>query len=161
MIDFSPQISVEDDINVDETTETSEEMSLADIASSLQEREPEEERANEEDVTFPPVTSKMALATDVRPGCKTQGIAPTLPQVIDLVCASTKEREYFKTCIVGHVNCCLQCGPTLSMAIMRVIIGCVGDDDSDEFCDGDDDECDSGYDVEGFDDDYGYTFIVH
>ncbi|GFO43207.1 hypothetical protein PoB_006971200 [Plakobranchus ocellatus] len=52
-------------------------------------------------------------ATDVRPGCKTQRIAPTLRQVADLVCARTKERDYFKTCIVGHVNCCLQCGPTL------------------------------------------------
>ncbi|GFO25618.1 hypothetical protein PoB_005212300 [Plakobranchus ocellatus] len=53
-------------------------------------------------------------ATDVRPGCKTQRIAPTLRQVADLVCARTKEREYFKTCIVGHVNCCLQSGPTLT-----------------------------------------------
>ncbi|GFN76091.1 hypothetical protein PoB_000259700 [Plakobranchus ocellatus] len=53
-------------------------------------------------------------ASDVRPGCKTHRIAPTLRQVADLVCARTKEREYFKTCIVGHVNCCLQCGPTLS-----------------------------------------------
>ncbi|GFO06942.1 hypothetical protein PoB_003344700 [Plakobranchus ocellatus] len=52
-------------------------------------------------------------ATDVRPGCKTQRIAHTLRQVADLVCALTKEREYFKTCLVGHVNCCLQCGPTL------------------------------------------------
>ncbi|GFO42616.1 hypothetical protein PoB_006912100 [Plakobranchus ocellatus] len=52
-------------------------------------------------------------ASDVRPGCKTQRIAPTLRQVADLVCARKKEREYFKTCIVGHVNCCLQCGPTL------------------------------------------------
>ncbi|GFO35079.1 hypothetical protein PoB_006158400 [Plakobranchus ocellatus] len=53
-------------------------------------------------------------ATDVRPGCKTHRIAPTLRQVAYLVCARTKEREYFKTCIVGHVNCCLQCGPTLT-----------------------------------------------
>ncbi|GFN78133.1 hypothetical protein PoB_000463900 [Plakobranchus ocellatus] len=53
-------------------------------------------------------------ASDVRPGCKTQRIAPTLRQVADLVCAPTKEREYFKTCIVGHVNCCFQCGPTLN-----------------------------------------------
>ncbi|GFO35995.1 endonuclease-reverse transcriptase [Plakobranchus ocellatus] len=52
-------------------------------------------------------------ASDVRPGCKTQRIAPTLRQVADLMCARIKEREYFKTCIVGHVNCCLQCGPTL------------------------------------------------
>ncbi|GFO28413.1 histone-lysine N-methyltransferase SETMAR [Plakobranchus ocellatus] len=36
-------------------------------------------------------------ATDVRPGCKTQRIAPTLRQVADLVCALTKEREYYKT----------------------------------------------------------------
>ncbi|GFO49589.1 hypothetical protein PoB_007609400 [Plakobranchus ocellatus] len=35
-------------------------------------------------------------ATDVRPGCKTQRIAPTLRQVADLVCARTKEREYLK-----------------------------------------------------------------
>ncbi|GFN88445.1 hypothetical protein PoB_001495100 [Plakobranchus ocellatus] len=54
-------------------------------------------------------------ATDVRPGCKTQRITPTLRQVADLVCARIKEREYFKTCIVGHVNCCLQCGPTLKL----------------------------------------------
>ncbi|GFO24730.1 mytimacin-2 [Plakobranchus ocellatus] len=53
-------------------------------------------------------------ATDVRPGCKTKRIAPTLRQVADLVCARTKERGYFKTCIVGHVNCCFQCGPTLT-----------------------------------------------
>ncbi|GFO49171.1 hypothetical protein PoB_007567600 [Plakobranchus ocellatus] len=33
-------------------------------------------------------------ATDVRPGCKTQRIAPTLRQVADLVCAPTKETEY-------------------------------------------------------------------
>ncbi|GFN76534.1 ubiquitin carboxyl-terminal hydrolase 38-like [Plakobranchus ocellatus] len=52
-------------------------------------------------------------ASDVRPGCKTQRIAPTLRQVADLVCARIKEREYFKTCIVGHVNCCLQCGLSL------------------------------------------------
>ncbi|GFO15350.1 hypothetical protein PoB_004185500 [Plakobranchus ocellatus] len=56
-----------------------------------------------------------ARATYVRPGCKTERIAPTLRQVADLVCARTKEREYFKTCIVGHVNCCLQRAPTLSM----------------------------------------------
>ncbi|GFN97572.1 hypothetical protein PoB_002407800 [Plakobranchus ocellatus] len=53
-------------------------------------------------------------ATDVRPSCKTQRIALTLRQVAALVCAPSKEREYFKTCIVGHVNCCLQCGPTLT-----------------------------------------------
>ncbi|GFN93992.1 hypothetical protein PoB_002049800 [Plakobranchus ocellatus] len=59
-------------------------------------------------------------ATDVRPGCKTQRIAPTLQQVADLMCARIKEREYFKTCIVGHVDCCLQCGPTLRLAsVMR------------------------------------------
>ncbi|GFO42055.1 hypothetical protein PoB_006856000 [Plakobranchus ocellatus] len=64
-------------------------------------------------VTAPPfpLTDRAA---DVRPGCKTQRIAPTLRQVADLMCAGAKEREYFKTCIVGHVNCCLQCGPTLS-----------------------------------------------
>ncbi|GFO17325.1 hypothetical protein PoB_004383000 [Plakobranchus ocellatus] len=54
-------------------------------------------------------------ASDVRPGCKIQRIAPTLRQVADLMCARIKEREYFKACIVGHVNCCLQCGPTLSV----------------------------------------------
>ncbi|GFO38225.1 hypothetical protein PoB_006473000 [Plakobranchus ocellatus] len=53
-------------------------------------------------------------ASDVRPGCKTQRIAPTLRQVADLMCARIKEREYFKTRIVGHVNCCLQCGSTLT-----------------------------------------------
>ncbi|GFO41291.1 hypothetical protein PoB_006779600 [Plakobranchus ocellatus] len=52
-------------------------------------------------------------ASDVRPGCKTQRIVPTLRQVADLMCARIKEREYFKTNIVGHVNCCLQCAPTL------------------------------------------------
>ncbi|GFO34698.1 hypothetical protein PoB_006120300 [Plakobranchus ocellatus] len=52
-------------------------------------------------------------ASDVRPGCKTQRIAPTIRQVADLLCAHMREREYFKTCIVGHVNCCLQCAPTL------------------------------------------------
>ncbi|GFO44665.1 hypothetical protein PoB_007117000 [Plakobranchus ocellatus] len=54
-------------------------------------------------------------ASDVRSGCKTQKIAPTLRQVADLMCARIKEKEYFKTCIVGHVNCCLQCAPTLSV----------------------------------------------
>ncbi|GFO19391.1 hypothetical protein PoB_004589600 [Plakobranchus ocellatus] len=53
--------------------------------------------------------------TDVKPGCKIQRLAPTLREVADLVCARTKEREYFQTCIVGHVNCCLQCGPALSL----------------------------------------------
>ncbi|GFO34078.1 hypothetical protein PoB_006058300 [Plakobranchus ocellatus] len=42
-------------------------------------------------------------AADVTPGCKTQRIAPTLRQVADLVCARTKETEYFQTCIVGHI----------------------------------------------------------
>ncbi|GFO09524.1 hypothetical protein PoB_003602900 [Plakobranchus ocellatus] len=55
-------------------------------------------------------------ATDIRPGCKTQRIAPSLRQVADLMCARIKEREYFKTGIVGQVNCCLQCGPTLKRA---------------------------------------------
>ncbi|GFO13752.1 hypothetical protein PoB_004025700 [Plakobranchus ocellatus] len=64
-------------------------------------------------VTAPPFPLSDRAA-DVRPGCKTQRIAPTLRQVADLMCVGTKEREYFKTCIVGHVNCCLQCGPTLS-----------------------------------------------
>ncbi|GFN86364.1 hypothetical protein PoB_001287000 [Plakobranchus ocellatus] len=53
-------------------------------------------------------------ASDVIAGCKTQRIAPTLRQVADLVCSRIKEREYFKTCIVRHVNYCLQCGPTLT-----------------------------------------------
>ncbi|GFO19111.1 hypothetical protein PoB_004561600 [Plakobranchus ocellatus] len=53
--------------------------------------------------------------TDVRPGCKTQRIAPTLRHVADLMCTGTKERQYYKTCIVGHVNCCLQCGPSLTV----------------------------------------------
>ncbi|GFO04317.1 hypothetical protein PoB_003082200 [Plakobranchus ocellatus] len=56
-------------------------------------------------------------ASDVRPGCKTQRIAPTLRQVADLMCARIKEREYFKTCIVGHVNCCVQCAPTLGLQV--------------------------------------------
>ncbi|GFO07912.1 hypothetical protein PoB_003441700 [Plakobranchus ocellatus] len=63
-------------------------------------------------VTTLTLLHSLNKATDVRPGCKTQRIAPTLRQVADLVCTRTKEREYFKTCIVGHVNCCLQCGPT-------------------------------------------------
>ncbi|GFN88520.1 hypothetical protein PoB_001502600 [Plakobranchus ocellatus] len=54
-------------------------------------------------------------ASDVRPGCKTQRIAPSLRQVADLMCARMEKSEYFKTCIVGHVNCCLQCGPTLTV----------------------------------------------
>ncbi|GFN79925.1 hypothetical protein PoB_000643100 [Plakobranchus ocellatus] len=49
-------------------------------------------------------------ATDVRLGCETQRIAPTLRQIADLVCARTKEREYLKTCTVGHVNCCSSVG---------------------------------------------------
>ncbi|GFO27136.1 hypothetical protein PoB_005364100 [Plakobranchus ocellatus] len=57
--------------------------------------------------------------TDVRSCCKTQRIASAIRQVADLVCACTKERDYFKTCIVGHVNCCLQCGPTLSLTTDR------------------------------------------
>ncbi|GFN87726.1 tetraspanin [Plakobranchus ocellatus] len=60
-------------------------------------------------------------ATDLGSGCKTQMIATTLRQVADLVCARTKEREYFKTCIVGHVNCCLQCGPTLTATSVRLV----------------------------------------
>ncbi|GFO29349.1 hypothetical protein PoB_005585400 [Plakobranchus ocellatus] len=67
-------------------------------------------------VTAPPFPLSNRV-TDVRPGCKTQRIALTLGQVADLMCARTKEREYFKTCIVGHVNCCPQCGPTLSLVI--------------------------------------------
>ncbi|GFN92852.1 arylamine n-acetyltransferase, partial [Plakobranchus ocellatus] len=35
-------------------------------------------------------------ATDVRPGCKTQRIAPTLRQVADLVCAPTKKKRVFQ-----------------------------------------------------------------
>ncbi|GFO03731.1 hypothetical protein PoB_003023600 [Plakobranchus ocellatus] len=53
-------------------------------------------------------------AADVRPGCKIQRIALTLQQVADLVCACTKETEYFQTCIVGPVNCCLQCERSVS-----------------------------------------------
>ncbi|GFN91941.1 hypothetical protein PoB_001844700 [Plakobranchus ocellatus] len=33
-------------------------------------------------------------ASDVRPGCKTQRIAPTLRQVADLMCARIKERVF-------------------------------------------------------------------
>ncbi|GFN87880.1 hypothetical protein PoB_001438600 [Plakobranchus ocellatus] len=44
-------------------------------------------------------------ATDVRPGCKTQKIAPMLRQVADLVC---------DRCIVGHVNACLSVGLRLN-----------------------------------------------
>ncbi|GFO05459.1 hypothetical protein PoB_003196400 [Plakobranchus ocellatus] len=61
-------------------------------------------------------------ASDVRPGCKTQRIAPTLRQVADLMCARMKERGYFKTCIVGHVNCCLQCAPTLRQQFVGAIV---------------------------------------
>lgn len=61
MTDMTPQISLQDFISVDETTETSEEMSLADIASSVQHTEPEEETADDEDVAVPKVTSRMAL----------------------------------------------------------------------------------------------------
>ncbi|GFN83948.1 hypothetical protein PoB_001045400 [Plakobranchus ocellatus] len=34
------------------------------------------------------------------------------------MCARIKDREYFKTCIVGHVNCCLQCAPTLTATLV-------------------------------------------
>ncbi|GFO04348.1 hypothetical protein PoB_003085300 [Plakobranchus ocellatus] len=61
-----------------------------------------------------PLFPSSNKATDVRQGCKTQRITPALRQVADLVRARTKEREYFQTCIVGHVNCCLQCGSTLT-----------------------------------------------
>ncbi|GFO47708.1 hypothetical protein PoB_007421300 [Plakobranchus ocellatus] len=59
------------------------------------------------------------VASSVGPGCKTQRIAPTLRQVAGLLCAGTKEREYFKTCIVRHVYCCLQCGPTLTPTLRQ------------------------------------------
>ncbi|GFS11002.1 hypothetical protein ElyMa_006660900 [Elysia marginata] len=57
----APQMSVQEYISIDEITETSAEMSLTDIASSIQEAEPEGEADDEEDVTIPPVSSKMAL----------------------------------------------------------------------------------------------------
>ncbi|GFS18308.1 hypothetical protein ElyMa_001518500 [Elysia marginata] len=57
----APQMSVQEYISIDEITETSAEMSLVDIASSIQETEPEVKADDEEDVTIPPVTSKMAL----------------------------------------------------------------------------------------------------
>ncbi|GFN92162.1 lipoyltransferase 1, mitochondrial [Plakobranchus ocellatus] len=60
--------------------------------------------------------------SDVRPGGKTQRIAPTLQQAADLVCTHTKERECFKTCIVGHVNCCLQIEPTLTMRNSEITV---------------------------------------
>ncbi|GFO32876.1 hypothetical protein PoB_005938100 [Plakobranchus ocellatus] len=66
-------------------------------------------------------SSNMFRDIDVRPGCKTQRIAPTLRQVADLVCARTKEREYCKTCIAGHMNCCFQCGPTLTATSVRLV----------------------------------------
>ncbi|GFO04666.1 hypothetical protein PoB_003117100 [Plakobranchus ocellatus] len=64
----------------------------------------------------------MLRATEIRPGYKTQRIAPTLRQVTDLMCAGTKERDYLKTCSVGHVNCCLQCAPTLSLTLCVTIL---------------------------------------
>ncbi|GFR85611.1 tigger transposable element-derived protein [Elysia marginata] len=57
----APQMTVQEYISIDEITETSAEMSLADIDSSIQEPEPEGEADDEEDVTIPPVTSKMAF----------------------------------------------------------------------------------------------------
>ncbi|GFR64502.1 tigger transposable element-derived protein 6, partial [Elysia marginata] len=45
----APQMSVQEYISIDETTETSAEMSLADIASSIQETEPEGEADHDED----------------------------------------------------------------------------------------------------------------
>ncbi|GFN96730.1 hypothetical protein PoB_002323600 [Plakobranchus ocellatus] len=42
--------------------------------------------------------------------CPHFGLHKRLRQVADLVCARTIEREYFQTCIVGHVNCWFQCG---------------------------------------------------
>ncbi|GFO01188.1 hypothetical protein PoB_002769300 [Plakobranchus ocellatus] len=56
-------------------------------------------------------------ATDVRPGCKTQRITPTSCR---LDVRSYQRKRVFQTCIVGHVNCCLQCGPTLRLTV----IGC-------------------------------------
>ncbi|GFO39018.1 hypothetical protein PoB_006552300 [Plakobranchus ocellatus] len=52
-------------------------------------------------------------ATDVRPGCKTQRITPRFDKMevtADLACSRPKKLECFRPCIVGHVNCCLQCG---------------------------------------------------
>ncbi|GFO05441.1 hypothetical protein PoB_003194600 [Plakobranchus ocellatus] len=60
-------------------------------------------------------------ASVVRPSCKTQRIAPTLRQVADLMCARIKEREYFKTCIVGQVNCCLSVRLRLLCATHRQV----------------------------------------
>ncbi|GFN84717.1 hypothetical protein PoB_001122300 [Plakobranchus ocellatus] len=57
-----------------------------------------------------PHFSLSSRATDVRP--KDNSDAPTSSR---LGVRSSKEREYFKTCIVGHVNCCLQCGSTLNL----------------------------------------------
>ncbi|GFO13875.1 hypothetical protein PoB_004038000 [Plakobranchus ocellatus] len=37
----------------------------------------------------------------------------------DLVCARTKETEYFQTFIVGHVNCCFQCHTACIIAVQK------------------------------------------
>ncbi|GFN80907.1 hypothetical protein PoB_000741300 [Plakobranchus ocellatus] len=37
----------------------------------------------------------------------------------DLACSCPKKLEYFKTCIVGHVNCCLQCVLTVRLQRIR------------------------------------------
>ncbi|GFO48680.1 hypothetical protein PoB_007518500 [Plakobranchus ocellatus] len=61
-------------------------------------------------------------ATDVRPGCKTQRIAPTLRQDGSgsrLGVLSLKELEFFQTCIVGHLNCCLQYGLGLTLHLSQ------------------------------------------
>ncbi|GFN94837.1 hypothetical protein PoB_002134300 [Plakobranchus ocellatus] len=47
----------------------------------------------------PPLSNR---AVDERQGCNRQSIAPTLRQVADLMCARTKEIEYFQTYNVGH-----------------------------------------------------------
>ena len=59
---INPVMTVQDFTSVDETIETSQEMSVAKIAPSIQQSaEPEEEIANDEDTAIPPITSKTAL----------------------------------------------------------------------------------------------------
>ncbi|GFO34039.1 hypothetical protein PoB_006054400 [Plakobranchus ocellatus] len=64
-----------------------------------------------------PLFPSSYRATDVRAGCKTLRIAPTLRQDESrsrLGCSHTKEmRVFLQTCLVRHVNRCLQFRPEL------------------------------------------------
>ncbi|GFO18571.1 hypothetical protein PoB_004507600 [Plakobranchus ocellatus] len=42
----------------------------------------------------------------------------------DLTCSHTKETRVFESCIVGHVNCCLQFGLSLRMTTRDLVSSC-------------------------------------